>query len=255
VPRTPVIRLLKGVFVTLCLGLLILGDLSPGHSGVISTISFNGQASGVLSIDGSGAGPTDCTFTGGGPNTGAAWAVLPTDQSSADGTFNFGVLTNGDGSIITATTGLRIRGNSPCHITASCNQAGAFVPSGPFLRYNGVVINSTSRLARCIALSNQAPMSGGARANLAAYSSAGTLFTGANTLNSLTNAAVPLTGSTRFCRFTSAPSTGGTLTSADNYVEVYPQFSTDTGAAWGTTGGGPASNVFVIQCVFGLFPN
>lgn len=246
-------RYFKLAFVTLSLGVLLFGDLSAVHSGVTSRITFRGQAAGRLALDGSGSGASDCTYSGGGA-IGAGWVVVPTDQGSANGTFTFGTLSSGDGTLLTSTLGLRVRANSPCHITACVNQAAAVVPNAPRLVYQGTSITNATRLCQAFRLNTKAPLSGGANANIASYSSAGTLFTPARTLANLTNRATPLTTSSRFCRFLSPPSRGGTLTSADNYVEVYPQFTTNTGIAWGTSTGFPTTT-FALNVIFGLFAN
>lgn len=234
-------------------GLLYAGS-EPAHSGVTSTITLNGQAAGLLALDGSGSGATNCT-TSGGTGAGAAWTSLPTDGGTPDGTFNFGTLSSGDGTLLTCQLGLRVRANSPCHVVAVCNQAASVVPAAPNLVYQGTTLSSAATLAASIGLANTvAPLSGGALANVSSYSSAGSVFTGSNTLATLTNAATPLTGSSLFCSFTTAPSIGGTLTSSTNYVQVYPLFTTNTGLAWGTSTGA-ASTAFTQSVVFGLFAN
>ncbi len=248
-------KFFKTSLITLLVGGLLYAGSEPAHSVVVSTITLNGQAAGLLALDGSGAGATDCTATG-GTGAGASWTVVPTDlAANANGTFNFGTLSSGDGTLLTAQLGLRVRANSPCHITAVCNQAASVIPAAPNLVYQGTNLTTAATLAASIGIANTvAALSGGARANVGAYSSAGSIFTGANTLATLTNAAAPLTASTLFCSFTAAPSTGGTLVSNDNYVQVYPLFTTNTGLAWGTSTGA-ASTPFTQSVVFGLFAN
>ncbi len=231
---------------------VLYGTSEPAHSGVTSAINLNGSASGVLSLDGSSA--VYCTQSG-GAGTGASWTAVPVDGGSPNGTFNFGTLSSGDGTLLTAQFAVRIRGNSTCHLTAVCNQATTVVPAAPNLMYAGVNITNAALLAGTIRLNNTVPpRAAGALADASAYSSAGSVFTSGNTLASLTNAAAPLTGSSLFCSFTSAPSLGGTTTGTNNYVEVYPLFTTNTGLAWGTSTG-TASTGFTQTVVLGLFAN
>ena len=248
-------KVLKTSVVAMLVGGLLYAGSEPAHSGVSSTITLAGAAAGILALDGSGNGAADCTQSG-GAGAGASWTTTPTDQGSANGTFNFGTLSSGDGSVLTAQLGLRVRANSKCHVNASCNQATISIPAAPAnYTYKGTQITSNALLASTIGIANTvAAISGGVKGDVTAYSSAGSVFTGANTLANLTNAAAPLTGSTQFCSFTKAPSTGGSASSGNNYVEVYPLFTTETGLSWGVDDG-TAPAPFSVNVIFGLFAN
>ena len=214
---------------------------SPTNS--LGSITFNGSTAAVVGLF-AGTPGTLASAPGVGGSGVVAASDSPGNPAPAfNTTFNLGTLDTGDGTNSVATLPLRVRGNVPCHISASV------ISSTPTanLRYAGVNQTPLLLAQRFRLGTSGAPVAGGTGNAVGAVY--GPRFTsGIDTLRTLNGGVfgAVATGSDKVASFPNAPSLSGNLTTATNYVQVSPTFSVPTGAAWSATGGGGASFSLVL---------
>ncbi len=222
---------------------LSLFSVSPMYS--TSTITLRGTVAGVLALSAGRA--ANATVSGG---TGAGATITPAATNAADGfvtAINFGTLTAGNGTNVVASVPVRVRGNVACHQNAKVSSYTA-----TNIAYGATALtgsgSSTAQLT-FITLGTGA-ITAGARGDLAGVAYQGTFSTG-GTLAALSGGSIgPVTSGTsgtneKTITFPNAPSTNGSLTAGNNWVQTIYTFSCPTGLIWRSTGAGSAFNISV----------
>lgn len=145
------------------------------------------------------------------------------------GSVDFGELQDGDGTPSTASFGLRARGNTKCHISASVASYSA-----TNLNYMGKQLNGNVGNELNFVTIGSGDVSAGPHGNTEGQGYGPRFTSGTDTLATLNSGEIgPVTNSSdTFASFSKAPSRSGNLTSSDNYVESTVTFAIPTGFAW-----------------------
>lgn len=217
--------MLKAILLSLALSLV------PPAVHSVGTITLTGTASPLI-------------YFSGGPNVSGSSASLSPEINGAP--IASAVFTNlpQDGNPIeTCSFGMRLRGNSPCHVGVS---VASYTPTN--MSFQGVPLTGLSSELAFVKL-GQGPISSGANGNSTGITF-GPKFTTGSTLASLNGGLIgPVTSSSdTVFSCPKPPSLSGTISSPDNWVEAQETFSIPTGLGWGSTdGANPGSFGIIIQ--------